>query len=369
MTRILHVLDHSLPLHSGYTFRTRAILKAQEALATAVEKSRELQVENDCSREARTLLEQWAPDRFPPLLGEIATLQPPKQKRGAGILNAVQPEPPPPPVEAQLPSVIDEQVLRIDCEGARLWGILARPGADRAVSGTAVLIVVGGPQYRAGSHRQFVLLARALAAAGHPTLRFDYTGMGDSEGEPRAFDAVGPDIRAALDALAEACPECTRLAVWGLCDAASAALMFATRDPRVAGIAACNPWARSEATLAAATVKHYYTARLLQPEFWRKLSLGIYRSLWSRIHCRISLEPPKPEDTVEYIQYRVERVGGKATVFASDALALIHEATAGQLRDIDRIATACLRTAARRKLKHVDRELLQDVVDNDISPD
>ena len=27
--RILHVLDHSLPVHSGYTFRTRAILKAQ----------------------------------------------------------------------------------------------------------------------------------------------------------------------------------------------------------------------------------------------------------------------------------------------------------------------------------------------------
>jgi glycogen synthase len=30
--RILHVLDHSLPLHSGYTFRTRAIMKAQEAM-------------------------------------------------------------------------------------------------------------------------------------------------------------------------------------------------------------------------------------------------------------------------------------------------------------------------------------------------
>lgn len=29
--RILHVLDHSLPIHSGYTFRTRAILKAQIA--------------------------------------------------------------------------------------------------------------------------------------------------------------------------------------------------------------------------------------------------------------------------------------------------------------------------------------------------
>ncbi|MFN3620950.1 TIGR04063 family PEP-CTERM/XrtA system glycosyltransferase [Sphingorhabdus sp.] len=31
MPRILHVLDHSLPLHSGYTFRTRAILKAQQS--------------------------------------------------------------------------------------------------------------------------------------------------------------------------------------------------------------------------------------------------------------------------------------------------------------------------------------------------
>ncbi|NNM83573.1 MAG: glycosyltransferase WbuB, partial [Burkholderiales bacterium] len=30
--RILHVLDHSLPLHSGYTFRTLSILKAQREL-------------------------------------------------------------------------------------------------------------------------------------------------------------------------------------------------------------------------------------------------------------------------------------------------------------------------------------------------
>ena len=30
--RILHVLDHSMPLHSGYTFRTLAILREQRAL-------------------------------------------------------------------------------------------------------------------------------------------------------------------------------------------------------------------------------------------------------------------------------------------------------------------------------------------------
>ncbi len=36
MPRILHVLDHSLPLHSGYTFRTRAIMTAQMAAGLAV---------------------------------------------------------------------------------------------------------------------------------------------------------------------------------------------------------------------------------------------------------------------------------------------------------------------------------------------
>ena len=32
MIRTLHVLDHSIPLHSGYTFRTAALLREQRAL-------------------------------------------------------------------------------------------------------------------------------------------------------------------------------------------------------------------------------------------------------------------------------------------------------------------------------------------------
>ncbi len=105
------------------------------------------------------------------------------------------------------------------------------------------------------------------------------------------------------------------------------------------------------------------------PDLWRRLSLGLHRSLWSRIHCRVSLEHASPEDTAEYITYRLERVGGKPSLFASDALALLHEATAGQLRDIDRLATACLRNAGRKKLQRVDVELLQDALDADTQLD
>jgi exosortase A-associated hydrolase 1 len=166
-----------------------------------------------------------------------------------------------------------EQPLLFACEGERLVGILALPEEPARVG---VVVVVGGPQYRAGSHRQFVQLSRRLADAGFPTLRFDYRGLGDSTGAPRTFEACGPDIAAAIDALSAGCEGVERVVLWGLCDAASAALDYwqSTRDPRVGALALLNPWVRSEATLARAHVKHYYAQRLVSKEFWANLFSG-----------------------------------------------------------------------------------------------
>lgn len=168
----------------------------------------------------------------------------------------------------------EEEVLSFQCAEAKLWGILARPAVGLPEAPIAVLIAVGGPQYRIGSHRQFVLLARRLAAQGFASLRFDVRGMGDSEGEPRDFESVGSDLHAAVDALLGAGAKPKRVVVWGLCDAASAAMMHTVSHSAVAGLVLVNPWARSEASLAATHVKHYYGARLMQREFWRKLLRG-----------------------------------------------------------------------------------------------
>jgi exosortase A-associated hydrolase 1 len=169
-------------------------------------------------------------------------------------------------------TALQEKALLFRCGPERLIGILHGPGSD--VRPVGVLIVVGGPQYRAGSHRQFVLMAREIARAGHPVLRFDHRGIGDSDGEARSFEELDDDIRAALDALYAQHPALRGVVIMGLCDAASAALMYCGKDPRIAGLILANPWVRSEAGQARAYVRHYYGNRLLQAAFWRKVAAG-----------------------------------------------------------------------------------------------
>ena len=181
-----------------------------------------------------------------------------------------------------LPRYRESPVL-IACAGETLPGIVSHPhtGATRgevsdAASDVGVLILVGGPQYRAGSHRQFVLLARHLAGHGHAVLRFDRRGMGDAGGAGVPFDAAQADIAAAVQALRQAAPQVRRIVLWGLCDGASAALLYwlHSADASIAGLALVNPWVRSAATQARTRVKHYYLKRLGQAAFWRKLFAG-----------------------------------------------------------------------------------------------
>jgi exosortase A-associated hydrolase 1 len=182
---------------------------------------------------------------------------------------------------------MSRKALIFECAGDSLLGILDVP---EAAAQLGVLIVVGGPQYRIGSHRQFVHLARALSSAGYATFRFDVRGMGDSDGARRSFKLIDDDIAAALDTFMAQAPSLRGIVIWGLCDGASAALLYAARrqDPRVVGLALANPWTRSPATQAATRVKHYYVARLLSGEFWSKLvrgrvGLAAVRESWSSL--------------------------------------------------------------------------------------
>ncbi|MEH6570591.1 MAG: hydrolase 1, exosortase A system-associated, partial [Halioglobus sp.] len=189
----------------------------------------------------------------------------------------------------------DTEAVVFPCAGEELVGILHRSegGTERGV-----MIVVGGPQYRVGSHRQFVYLARALSEAGIPVFCFDYRGMGDSSGTLVGFDGVGTDIGSAIDAFQQKATGLTEVVLWGLCDAATASVFYAQADSRVKGMVLVNPWVYSSQGAAKAYLKHYYLDRFMSRAFWKKVFSGGYNpfsSASSLIDIAVTAAKPKPE--------------------------------------------------------------------------
>ncbi|MFZ6748696.1 TIGR04063 family PEP-CTERM/XrtA system glycosyltransferase [Undibacterium sp. Ren11W] len=79
--RILHILDHSIPLHSGYTFRTLSILKQQRALGWETFHITSPK-QGDCSAAEETVDHEWRFFRTPqshwmnrfPVLNQLAVI-------------------------------------------------------------------------------------------------------------------------------------------------------------------------------------------------------------------------------------------------------------------------------------------------------
>lgn len=162
--------------------------------------------------------------------------------------------------------------LTFDCVGATLAGV-----AHPAEGSTGVVIVTGGVQTRAGSHRGFVELADRLAAAGHPVLRFDRRGVGDSDGEDPGFRDSSADIASAVAALRATFPQVERVVGWGLCDG-GAALALHGKALGLDTLILANPWTRDSDGPAdlppRAAVAARYRDRITDPREWLRLLRG-----------------------------------------------------------------------------------------------
>jgi exosortase A-associated hydrolase 1 len=162
------------------------------------------------------------------------------------------------------------RLLTFACEGAELGASFdAAPGA------TGLLIVVGGSQTRVGSHRMFERLAMAVAAAGHPCLRFDRRGVGDSSGEDPGWRDSRPDIAAAAAAFRREAPGVRRIIALGLCDGAGALCLHGAAAG-VDELLLVNPWLveASENAPAPAALRRHYRERFTTLAGWRKILSG-----------------------------------------------------------------------------------------------
>lgn len=142
-----------------------------------------------------------------------------------------------------------------------------------AASELLVLLINGGAQIRAGSHRLYQQLAHDWQQAGIASLRFDFPGFGDADGQPGDFVTHGRYL-AQLPAQLDAYFGRTRpLVCFGLCDGATAALLAAPAlKPKA--LLLLNPWLRTPVGHASTMLKFYYLQQLKSRQFWRKLLSG-----------------------------------------------------------------------------------------------
>jgi pimeloyl-ACP methyl ester carboxylesterase len=178
-----------------------------------------------------------------------------------------------------------------------------------------VVLLSPGVKMRVGPGRLYVPLTEALTALGHPVLRFDFFGLGDSEGELSEtlladiynHIEVGRYVDDTLAALAWLRSQGhSRFLLGGLCGGAITALLAARRDAAVIGLISLG----MTVTLAsnAATPGKYLTTKQLDGKrhqyfrnlltlssLWRFITFrSDYSTIWHSMKRLVVKPAPKP---------------------------------------------------------------------------
>ena len=201
--------------------------------------------------------------------------------------------------------------------GMLLRGILHEPDPSVA-RGVCVLLLSPGIKGRVGPHRLYLKIAARLVPLGFHVLRFDYYGLGDSEGEitERALADMYVTIQcgryiddtvAAMDWVQQSL-RINRFVGSGLCGGSLSALLTAERDSRIEcllgiGIPAIldgGPanWQRSLTRGQLNRLRNGYLRKVLDPRSWIRLLSGRtnYELLWRSIRKN---RPERPAQSPE----------------------------------------------------------------------
>jgi dienelactone hydrolase len=166
---------------------------------------------------------------------------------------------------------IHDQAVMI---GARktLVGIVTQRG-DGAPEDRPVFVILNtGIIHRVGHHRMYVTLARELAEAGYQVLRFDLSGVGDSERREDGLsllDGVLADVGEVIDWLATA-RQARRIILVGLCAGADHSLVYGISDSRVCGVVLLDP----SIPPTRRYYLRYFVRQSVRPQSWINVATG-----------------------------------------------------------------------------------------------
>lgn len=158
--------------------------------------------------------------------------------------------------------------------GSGLVGILTQPSDASKSNGPVVVLLSAGLLHRVGPFRLYISLARKLADAGVSSLRFDLSGVGDSENSQMTAsieERTLADIRAAYDFLGEQ-HGLHEFVIGGLCSGADDAFRAALEDDRVVGSFQLDGMGYRTKKFMKGHMINHYLPRLASAEKWKLLA-------------------------------------------------------------------------------------------------
>ncbi|BEH09795.1 MULTISPECIES: ExeA family protein [Geobacter] len=100
-----------------------------------------------------------------------------------------------------------------------------------------------------------------------------------------------------------------------------------------------------------------------QPELRQILADPVHEPLRQRIALHYHLQPLSLDETLEYIDFRLEVAGGTPGLFSPDAVQRIHELSGGVPRKINILATNALLVGYGRDAAWIDASLVEELRD------
>jgi pimeloyl-ACP methyl ester carboxylesterase len=228
-------------------------------------------------------------------------------------------------------------------------GPAAGPAASAtAAPATAAILLNAGLIHRVGPNRVYVAIARRLASEGIVTLRFDFSGIGDSlpRREPFLRSAVA-DARQAMDWL-QAQRGIERFLLIGHCSGADIAHHTAAVDPRVTGVAVIEAFGLAvEGTLG--YFLYSYRKRILQPRSWLRLLSGRSEA-WTALHTASSSDAGEETQLDAGDLPAIPEIAADLAALGRRGLSML------VYNSVDSTAGYCFRVRLRRALQPLVRQ-------------
>jgi len=201
-----------------------------------------------------------------------------------------------------------EQALLLGPRRA-IAGVLTKPDSTETSNKIAVLILNAGLIHHAGPGRLHVKLARKLAELGIASVRFDFSGVGDS---PARIDNL-PIWEVATREPQEVMDDLGRrgfryFVMAGICSGAYGTFQTAMRDNRVVGGVLINPQEVTGDTTMESKVwsQRYWSNSIFRPKAWLNLFTGkidygrLFRTL-RQSFVRLVQSPKRDKPETEHI--------------------------------------------------------------------